>query len=88
MNDEKVLQHQLEEWKYLNDYVNKMDTGYQQTFVLIVTLLTGIVAFISKDMKSTVVYGIFLVPPGIIAMLAYKHNKCVCYLLYIVRKKN
>lgn len=71
MNDEKVLQHQLEEWKYLNDYVNKIDTGYQQTFVLIVTLFTGIVAFISKDMKSTVVYGIFLVPPGIIAMLAY-----------------
>lgn len=28
--DEKViLTHQLEEWKYLNEYVNKMDTGYQ-----------------------------------------------------------
>ena len=72
MGEEKtILHHQLEEWKYLNDYVNKMDTGYQQTFVILVTLLTGIVSFISKDIKSTVVYGIFLIPLGIIAMLAY-----------------
>ena len=72
MGEEKtILHHQLEEWKYLNDYVNKMDTGYQQTFVILVTLLTGIVTFISKDIKSTVVYGIFLIPLGIIAMLAY-----------------
>lgn len=72
MDKEKIiLQHQLEEWKYLNEYVNKMDTGYQQTFVILVTLLTGIIAFISKDIKSTIVYGIFLIPLGIIAMLAY-----------------
>lgn len=72
MNDEKiVLQHQLEEWKCLNEYLNKMDTGYQQTFVLILTLLTGIVAVVSQNMKSTVVYGIFLIPLGITAMLAY-----------------
>lgn len=72
MNNEKiVLQHQLEEWKYLNEYVNKMDIGYQQTFVLFVTLLTGVLAFISKDINSTVVYGIFLIPFGIIAVLSY-----------------
>ena len=72
MGEEKtILHHQLEEWKYLNDYINKMDTGYQQTFVIFVALLTGIVSFISKDIKSTVVYGIFLIPLGIIAILAY-----------------
>lgn len=70
-NEEIVLQHQLEEWKYLNEYVNKMDIGYQQTFALFVTLLTGVLAFISKDINSTVAYGIFLIPFGIIAVLSY-----------------
>ena len=70
--DEKViLTHQFEEWKYLNEYVNKMDTGYQQTFVVFITLFTGVVAFVTKNIKSNISYLIFLIPLGMIVMLAY-----------------
>lgn len=68
---EIILQHQLEEWKYLNEYINKMDTGYQQTFVVLVTLFTGVIAYISKDVNSIVSYAVFLIPLGIISILAY-----------------
>lgn len=65
---EIILQHQLEEWKYLNEYINKMDTGYQQTFVVLVTLFTGVIAYISKDVNSIVSYAVFLIPLGIISI--------------------
>ena len=70
-SDEIILQHQLEEWKYLNEYINKMDTGYQQTFVLLVALFTGIIMYISKDVNLIISYVIFLIPLGIISILAY-----------------
>lgn len=70
-NDEIILQHQLEEWKYLNEYINNMDTGYQQTFVLLVALFTGIIMYISKDVNLIISYVIFLIPLGIISILAY-----------------
>lgn len=70
-SDEIILQHQLEEWKYLNEYINKMDTGYQQTFVLLVALFTGIIMYISKDVNLIISYAIFLIPLGIASILAY-----------------
>ena len=47
-NDDKVLEHQLEVWKYLNAYVNKMDLSYQQTLVVIATLFTILISIITN----------------------------------------
>lgn len=65
-----VLEHQLEEWKLLNNYVNQIDTGYQQFIVVIVAIFSGVLAFVSKS-DSLLKEIVFVVPPGIIAVLAY-----------------
>lgn len=71
-NKQKVLEHQLEEWKLLNDYINKMDLGYQQSFVLIVSIFAGIAAVLSSNIvPKEMLKGIFIIPLGLVSVFAY-----------------
>lgn len=71
-NKQKVLEHQLEEWKLLNEYINKMDMGYQQSFVLIVSIFAGIAAFLSSGiLPKEWLRAIFIIPLGLVAVFAY-----------------
>lgn len=66
------LKHQLEEWKLLNDYVNKMDMGYSQTVVLIISVFGVITVILSGQSNlGSLVYAIFVVPVGIEVVLAF-----------------
>ena len=51
-----ILDHEMEEWKYLNDYVNKMDMGYMQRISLLLAIITGImaIAFSNKEIMERV----------------------------------
>jgi hypothetical protein len=71
--DEKiVLEHQLEEWKYLNAYVNEMDVGYQKVIVISISILSALTALItSNGTLEYVKFFLFLVPLGIVAVFAY-----------------
>lgn len=55
-NQEEVLKHQLEEWKYLNTYIIDMDKGYSSFFSTVLLIFTGIllVALDPGDAISTV----------------------------------
>lgn len=65
-----ILKHQLEEWKYHNDYINKMDLGYQQTLILIVSIFACIATFVTQGDRDYIM-GIFIVPFGLVAVFAY-----------------
>ena len=61
------LNHQLEEWKILNEYINKMDLGYSQAVVIIVSVFSILTAVLAGNNN----YGIIVVPVGIEAVCAY-----------------
>lgn len=66
----KTLEHQLEEWKMLNDYINKIDLSYQQPFAIIMAIIAGTATFLcgkSEDFK----YALFIFPIGLATILAY-----------------
>lgn len=67
------LEHELEEWKYLNDYVNKMDMGYMQIISLLLAIITGIMAIAFSDEKIMDKIGIifFLIPAILISAFGY-----------------
>lgn len=66
-----TLDHQLEEWKLLNDYVNKMDLGYQQSITIVISIFAIIATVLSKDTNSKWEWGVFIIPLGLIAFFAY-----------------
>lgn len=69
---EIILKHQLEEWKCLNDYINKMDMGYQNSFVIIVSVFALITTVLSsEDIPSNIKMAIFIIPLGLVAIFAY-----------------
>lgn len=74
--EQKKLEHQLEEWKMLNDYINKIDIGYSQIIVIIISVFGIITTLISKNVDSqqelqAVSCLIFIVPAGMEAVFAY-----------------
>lgn len=68
-----ILEHELEEWKYLNDYVNKMDMGYMQLISLLLAIITGImaIAFSNVEIMKRIQYVFFLIPPVLISTFGY-----------------
>lgn len=68
--ENKILEHQLEEWKTLNDYLNKIDLGYQQSMVLVISVF-AVVATVTTQWKIELIKGIFIVPLGLVAVFAY-----------------
>ena len=42
---DKQLEHMLEEWKCLNEYINKIDISYQNSMVLLLTVFTALITF-------------------------------------------
>lgn len=68
-NKENVLKHQLEEWKYLNSYINQMDLGYQQSFVIMISIFAGVTVLFTSD--ADLLIGFFIIPPGVVAVFAY-----------------
>ena len=71
MSKKTVLEHQLEEWKYLNGYINSIDTGYQQSFTIIIEIFSVAAALGANSNNSVGTIIMFIVPPGIIATFAY-----------------
>lgn len=71
--EEKILEHQLEEWKSLNSYVNQINAGCQQSIVIIVAVLTGIYGLVGRQgADGTGLNGVLLLlPPGLCVVLAY-----------------
>ena len=67
-----VLEHQLEEWKMLNGYLNKMDLGYTQVITVIMSVFGVITAlFANKEVSDSMSLMIFIVPAGFEAVFAY-----------------
>lgn len=69
--NEQILKHQMEEWKYLNSYIIQMDLNYQQSFTVMISIFAGATVLFTSDVKSDLLMGIFIIPPGIIAVFAY-----------------
>lgn len=72
-NPDLILRHMLEEWKYLNDYIIKMDNNFGTGFTIILTIFTGgvIVLFSNAPQNSAASLIIFLVPLTILAIMYY-----------------
>lgn len=72
MNDQekKVLEHQLEEWKLLNGYINSIDLSYQQPFVIIMAIIAGLATFLSEE-SGEFKLALFILPLGLAAVTAY-----------------
>lgn len=68
-----ILHHELEEWRYLNDYVNKMDIGYMQIISLLLAIITGIMAIIfsNKQIMEKIEIVFFLIPAVLISVFGY-----------------
>lgn len=66
-----VLEHQLEEWRYLNSYVNEMDLGYQKQMTLITAIFSIVIALVTSSANDKALDIILVIPPGIIASMAY-----------------
>lgn len=72
------LEHELEEWKYLNSHINSMETGHMQSISLMLAGVTGILAFVltrdtdaSTAVERTTNWVFFLLPPILTVVLAY-----------------
>ena len=66
-----ILNHQLEEWRYLNEYINNMDLGYQQSIVGITTVF-GILATVLTVSDSDIIkLGFFVRPLGLLTVFSY-----------------
>lgn len=68
---EVALEHQLEEWKILNEYLNTMDTGYQQSIMLVVSIFAVVGTVLSQSNNSQWQWGIFIIPLGLVAFFSY-----------------
>ena len=71
MEKEKVLVHQLEEWKMLNDYVNSIDLSYQQPFVIIMAIIAGIATLLGENFSEELSFVYFIFPIGLAAVTAH-----------------
>lgn len=70
--DQKViLDHQLEEWKILNEYLNSMDTGYQQSITIVVSIFAVVATVLSQSDNPQWQWGIFIIPLGMVAFFSY-----------------
>lgn len=69
--NDNTLEHQLEEWKYLNEYINQMDLNYQHSFTIMVSIFAGATVLFTSDTSRDLLMGIFIIPPGIVAVFAY-----------------
>ena len=72
-DNDLILHHMLEEWKYLNDYIIKMDNNFGTGFTIILTIFTGavIALFSNTPTNKTATLIIFLVPLTILAIMYY-----------------
>ena len=76
ISDEKKMEiksaHQLEEWKLLNEYVNKIESGYTQMLIIIINVFGLFAAFISsKENIGIVKYAIYVIPAGFASAFAF-----------------
>lgn len=69
--NDNILAHQLEEWNYLNQYINQMDLNYQHSFTIMVSIFAGATVLFTSDTSRDLLMGIFIIPPGIVAVFAY-----------------
>ncbi len=70
-NNADILNHQLEEWKYLNDYINRIDIGYQKSFATVIAIFTIVTALLSINNSQMQYAVVFVVPPGILVAFAF-----------------
>lgn len=68
----KILEHELEEWKSLNEYINAMDMGYYQILIITISIFTAIVAVVTSDIVTEeLIKIVFIVPLGIVSVFSY-----------------
>lgn len=65
----KVLEHQLEEWKLLNGYINSIDLSAQQPFVIIIAIIAGLATLLSEGADKFKL-ALFIFPLGLAAVTA------------------
>lgn len=66
-----ALEHQLEEWKILNEYLNNIDIGYQQSITIVVSVFAIVATVLSQSQNSQWKWGIFIIPLGLVAFFSY-----------------
>ena len=67
-----VLEHELEEWRYLNGNISAMENGYMQGISLMLAVVTGILAIIfAAGAEGAVRFVFFLIPPVLTVILAF-----------------
>ena len=71
---ETILKQQIEEWRSLNDYLNKIDVGYQTIFTVFISAFVLVANLISKENSVVSRYTLMLIPFAVITVLAF-----VCY---------
>ena len=70
-NEKEIMNHEMEEWKYLNEYINKMDTGYMQIISLLLAVVTGIFALAFSQDNANIKIIIFLILLVLVAVFGY-----------------
>lgn len=67
-----ILEHELEEWRYLNGNINAMENGYMQSISLMLTVVTGILAIVLSDKTGgNARFVFFLIPPILTVIMAF-----------------
>ncbi len=69
--DNLALQHQLEEWKHLNEYLNKIEFDYARYLTAGATVLATIFFLGYSNSRISTSEGLLLVPPGFICLIGY-----------------
>lgn len=68
--EKSILEHQLEEWKLLNEYINNIDISFQQPFVIIMGIIAGIAAFLDTGSDGTKL-ALFILPIALASVTAH-----------------
>ena len=67
-NQELILEHQMEEWRYLNEYVNKINLDYQRAIMLISAISAILLAVFSNEKDKIDPLVVMIIPPVILVV--------------------
>ena len=71
-NQELILEHQMEEWRYLNEYVNKINLDYQRAIMLISAISAILLAVFSNEKDKIDPLVVMIIPPVILVVDAWQ----------------
>lgn len=70
-DEDKTLAHCLEQWKLLNEYINKIDLGHQNPMLILISFFIGLIGVVAGSEDNMVKSCILFIPIGVEAVMAY-----------------